>query len=139
MSLSVEELVHMRTSRHYLAKDLSKPSSESIAEQIDAFLKRGGKINRIPVGISGEAKMSEDFAKSLKRAVKASAAIKKQGFGITAAAHLLGVSHGWLTKQCDNGAGPPFYMNGKAKQFLRDEVLAWNRKRLEDEIQTQKV
>lgn len=141
MSMGIEDIQRMRTAKHYLVKDLSKLSSESIAEQVDAFLKRGGKINRVPQGVTGDQAF-ERYAITMSRAQKSSERTKRAAkiFGITEAARCISVSHGWLNGVCDRGEGPPFTKDNRGrKEFLRDEVLAWNRQRLEDEIQTQKV
>lgn len=141
MSLSVEELVHMRTSKHYLAKDLSKPSSESIADQVEAFLNRGGRIHHIPQGVTNDKKLmpppnrkDKAFMDGLARGNKNSHIGRHMG--ITEAARLIGVTHAWLGEQCDRKRGPYFtYDTGKQGRriFTEADVLAWNRQRLEDE------
>lgn len=131
----------MRLTRIGTNKDLSKPSSEDIQSQVEAFLKRGGKIKQIPQGATNEQKLmpppnrkDKAFTDGLARGNKNSHIGRHMG--ITEAARLIRVTHAWLGEQCDRKRGPYFtYDAGKQGRriFTEADVLAWNRQRLEDE------
>lgn len=117
----------MRLTRIGTNKDLSKPSSEEISAQVERFLRTGGRINVVPQGVSGEAEAALRLSKQMATHAKKRAA--SRAMGITEAARLIGVAHGWLNRQCDLGLGPKFCMSGKRKAFLSSEVLEWWRSR----------
>jgi hypothetical protein len=119
----------MKPRKTYSNKPTPQRPVSLINEQVADFLQRGGVIQQIPQGATGEEQMSIRRSAAMITAQKASVAQKQSSFGIVKAAQLLQVSHGWLAKQCDAGKGPPFYLNGEVKQFLRDEVLEWDRNR----------
>lgn len=123
--MNLEEIQHMRSSKSYSVKILKSISHEEMAEQVRRFIEGGGYIKKIPQGVSGEEQMALRRSMAMSTGSKASAKAKKSSFGILKASQLIGVSHAWLIKQCNLGIGPPFYMSGKSRQFLRDEVLAW--------------
>jgi hypothetical protein len=127
MNYQLQDLQRMRTSKTYIDKPVKSVRSDDIQSHVQAFLARGGRIQEVPQGISGEDEAFKRYAITMSKAQKNSERTKARAksFGITEAARCIGVSHGWLNAQCELGKGPPYYLSGKRKQFLRDEVLAW--------------
>lgn len=103
--------------RNYAARNLRKPSSEDLDDQIARFLAKGGTIKQIPMGISGE------FASELQTSIKPAPAL----VGVKAAAELIGRSHRWLCDQMKPGNPnpPPYTIVNGVNRFERVPLIEW--------------
>jgi len=109
--------------RTYSDKKLKAPvDSDSIEQQVQAFLAKGGKINQIPTGQGGEG-----WTPIISPSTGMIAG-QDGKMGIKGLCDLVNRSHSWVVKQIQLGKGPRFTLNAKGeKRFDRDESLAWYR------------
>lgn len=123
----------MRLTRIGTNKDLSKPSSEEISAQVERFLRTGGHIKFVPMGMSGDDKTQhfKEVAQRREERMKAVRERRDQGENISTkmAAKLIGKSERWVRAQINRGEGPPLIREGQKYRFLRNEVLEWWRNR----------